>query len=250
MILLHPLYLERPIAHRALHGMGRPENSIEAIEVACDANYGIEIDLQLSSDGVAMVFHDYDLRRLSAGIGAVRQHTAVELHRTRLKGASSGIPTLTEVLDRVDGRVPLLIELKDQDGGLGPNIGELEEATAKALEGYTGLTALMSFNPHSVIRMCDLCPNIPRGLTTCAFTKEDWPLVREERLAELRPIPDIEAADASFISHDRKDLDNPRVAELKAQGLNILTWTIHNATEEAEARRVAENVTFEHYLPA
>ncbi|MEY8881426.1 glycerophosphodiester phosphodiesterase family protein [Donghicola sp. XS_ASV15] len=250
MTRLDPRFLERPIAHRALHGMGRPENSVEAIEAACDAGYGIEIDLQLSADGQAMVFHDYDLRRLTKATGAIRHHTADELRNIHLVGARSGIPTLPEVLDRIDGRVPLLIEIKDQDGGLGPKVGELEEATAEALKSYSGAVSVMSFNPHSIARMASLCPDIARGLTTCDYAKDDWPSATKDRLQELQKMEDVTRLGCSFISHDRRDLKNPRVADLKSQGIHVLCWTIRSAQQEAEARTVAENVTFENYAPA
>lgn len=250
MTPLDPRFLGRPIAHRALHGAGRPENSLEAIEAACQSGFGIEIDLQLSADGEAMVFHDYDLGRLTAETGAVRQRTSAELQTIQLTGGATGIPTLSEVLAVIKGRVPLLIEIKDQDGGLGPNVGPLEEATASALAGYDGPVALMSFNPHAVAKMAELCPDIPRGLTTCAYTKDDFPLIKTSRLAELAEMSDVTGLGCTFISHDRKDLDNPKVAELKAQGLHILCWTIKSAQQEVEARRVAQNVTFENYIPA
>lgn len=250
MTALDPRFLGRPIAHRALHGPGRPENSREAIEAACQAGFGIEIDLQLSADGQAMVFHDYDLRRLTAASGPVRQQTSDTLQAIQLTGGETGIPTLPQVLEQVSGRVPLLIEIKDQDGGLGRNIGPLEQATAKALAGYTGPVALMSFNPYAVARMAELCPDIPHGLTTCAYTKDDFPLIKEARLAELRDLSEVEALNCRFISHNRADLYNPQVAALKDKGIHILCWTIKSAQQEVEARRIAENVTFENYIPA
>ena len=109
-------FLGAPLAHRALHDVaaGRPENSREAIEAACAAGYGIEIDLQLSRDGQAMVFHDYDLKRLTGQPGPIRQRDAAELQAITLSGGATGIPTFAEVLDLVAGRVPLLIEIKDR----------------------------------------------------------------------------------------------------------------------------------------
>jgi glycerophosphoryl diester phosphodiesterase len=159
-------FLEAPIAHRALHDLsrGRPENGPSAIEAACKAGYGIEIDLQLSSDGVAMVFHDYDLGRLTEKKGAVRQLSAEALGQVRLKGGTDTIPTLEQVLEQVAGRVPLLIEIKDQDGAMGANVGALEAAAARALSGYKGLVAVMSFNPHSMIAMAGLAPDIPQAI--------------------------------------------------------------------------------------
>lgn len=244
-------FLTRPIAHRALHDLSdhRPENSLEAIEAAVAHGYGIEIDLQRSADGQAMVFHDYDLRRLTDETGPIAQRTANELGQITLAGGSTGIPTLASVLERAAGRVPLLIEIKDQDGRLGDQVGELENATARMLSGYEGPVAVMSFNPHSVAAMAKLMPDIPRGLTTCDFAKDDWQLIPKSTREHLKPIPDFDRTGACFISHQARDLAAPRVAELKANGIPILCWTIRSPEEEAAARRVADNVTFEGYLP-
>tara|TARA_R110002012_G_scaffold34997_1_gene100520 strand:+ start:177 stop:944 length:768 start_codon:yes stop_codon:yes gene_type:complete len=248
-------FLKAPIAHRALHdlGAGRPENSPAAIEAACIAGYGIEIDLQLSSDGVAMVFHDYDLKRLTGQKGPVRQRSAAELGQITLTGGTDTIPTLAQVLEQVAGRVPLLIEIKDQDGAMGASVGALEAATASTLKGYAGPVAVMSFNPHSMIAMAGLAPDIPRGLTTCNYSVTDWPLLPAGTRKRLREIPDYDAARACFISHQASDLSAARVTDLKARGAAVLCWTIRSAAAEAEARRIADNVTFEGYaasLPA
>ena len=156
-------FLKAPLAHRAYHDRSarRPENSRAAVRAAVAAGYGIEIDLQLSSDGQAMVFHDYDLKRLTGHGGRVRARTAAELGAIRLLDAEDGIPTLAEVLAIVGGRVPLLIEIKDQDGAMGPGVGPLEKATARALQDYRGDIALMSFNPHSVAALAE-CAAIAR----------------------------------------------------------------------------------------
>ena len=118
-------FVDLPLAHRALHDVaqGRPENSRAAIRAAIEAGYGIEIDVQLSADGAAMVFHDYALDRLTHDSGAVRLRSAADLKAVPLKGGDEGIPDLPEVLQLVAGQVPLLIELKDQDGAMGTNLG-------------------------------------------------------------------------------------------------------------------------------
>lgn len=248
---LPDVFLSRPIAHRALHDLiqHRPENSIEAIDAAVAQGYGIEIDLQRSSDGQAIVFHDYDLRRLTGESGPVAQRTAADLAQIALSGGESGIPTLPEVLDRVDGRVPLLIEIKDQDGRLGDRVGSLEQATATALKDYTGPVAVMSFNPHSVAVMSQLLPHTPRGLTTCDFAPEDWQLIPTETRDRLKDIPDFDPTQSCFISHQARDLSALPVAEIKARGFPVLCWTIRSPQAEAEARLIADNVTFEGYLP-
>lgn len=245
-------FLARPIAHRALHdrAKGRIENSPAAFSAAIAAGLPIECDLQLSADGVAMVFHDYDLSRLTAAKGAVAQRSAAELGQIPLTDSGDCIPTLAEMLALTAGRVPLLIELKDQDGALGPDIGPLEAATAKALAGYAGDVALMSFNPHSMAEMARIAPGIPRGLTTCDFPAEHWATVPAARRAALAAIPDAARVGAGFVSHQQAELANPRLAELAAEGLPILCWTVRSPAEEAAARRTAQNITFEGYSPA
>lgn len=240
-----------PIAHRALHDRerGRVENSTAAIQAAIDAGYAIEIDLQLSQDGVAMVFHDDDLNRLTGATGPVAAKTAAALCALRLTDSADTIPTLADVLTRIAGRVPLLIELKDQTRTMAPSDGRLEAATALALSGYRGEVAVMSFNPDMIHHMARLAPTLPRGLTTDAYDPADWRPLPAARCAELAAIPDYEATGSSFISHAAADLENPRVAELKAGGAAVLCWTIRSPAEEAEARRIADNVTFERYLP-
>ncbi|MBR9843938.1 MAG: phosphodiesterase [Rhodobacteraceae bacterium] len=250
MTTLPPAFLSAPLAHRALHdlGKGRPENSRAAINAAIAAGYGIEIDLQPSAEGRAMVFHDYALKRLTGQPGTISTTPANTLGGIPLLGGDEGIPTFSEILDLVAGRVPLLVEIKDQDGVLGPNIGPLEEAAARDVAGYDGPLAFMSFNPHSVAALADLAPHIARGLVTDSYNDTDWSLVPAARRDELRTIPDFDRTGASFISHRAADLSRPRVAEIKATGAPILCWTVRSPEEEATARAVADNVTFEGYL--
>lgn len=243
-----------PMAHRALHDVdnGRPENSRAAVKSAIAAGYGIEIDVQSSADGKAMVFHDYALNRLTDRNGAVRLCASDELAGTRLSGSQEGIPTLAEVLLLIDGRVPVLIELKDQDGGMGPNVGPLEQAVAKALSSYHGPVAVMSFNPHAVAMMAELLPDIPRGLVTSAYRYDDWPLPKAT-CDTLRDIPDYDRVGACFVSHEVDDLKHPRLTDLRAQGAMICCWTVETAAQERDARQIADNITFEGYhaaLPA
>ncbi|UYV37631.1 glycerophosphodiester phosphodiesterase family protein [Rhodobacteraceae bacterium D3-12] len=253
MPTLDPAFLSRPLAHRALHDVadGRPENSRAAIRAAIEHGYGIELDLQLSADGAAMVFHDYDLARLTTASGPIRQRTLAELAAIPLTGGDGEtIPPLTEVLSLVAGRAPLLIEIKDQDGVMGPNVGTLEFAAAEALKSYTGPVALMSFNPHAVAAMARLLPDTARGLVTCAYNPLDWPLLPEATCDHLRAIPDYDRTGACFVSHNVIDLHNPRLSALRSQGAHILCWTVTSAEIERDARKTAQNITFERYLAA
>lgn len=252
MTELHKDFLRLPIAHRALHDVtaGRPENSRAAIEAGIAAGYALEIDLQPSRDGQAMVFHDYELDRLTDESGPVRQRDADRLQAIGLCGGDEGIPTFADVLDLVAGRVPILVELKDQDRHMGETDGMLEAAVARDLAGYGGALAVMSFNPHMVRRMARLSPDFPRGIVSCAFRTGTCGELAEATRARLREIPDYDATRCSFISHNASDLDTPRVAELKAAGAVVLCWTIRSQAAEAEARRFADNITFEGYRAA
>ncbi|WP_099827774.1 glycerophosphodiester phosphodiesterase family protein [Oceaniglobus indicus] len=237
-----------PMAHRGYHdaASGRPENSRAAFAAAIDAGYGIELDVQLTADGQAVVFHDPTLDRMTGERGPVRARHAADLTGIALAGGPETIPTLADVLTQVGGAVPLLVEIKDQDGALGPRVGPLEQAVADALRGYDGPVAVMSFNPHAVAELAVAAPDVPRGLTTCAFRPEDWN-APPARLANHAEIAMFDTVGASFISHDARDLARPRVAELKAQGALILCWTIRTPEAEADARRIADNITFEGY---
>jgi glycerophosphoryl diester phosphodiesterase len=251
-VTLPKAFLVAPIAHRGYHdrAAGRVENSPAAFRAAIEAGYGIECDIQPASDGTPMVFHDYDLRRLTGRGGRIAARTPGDLSRLVLTGSSDTIPTLAEVLAQVAGRVPLLIEIKDQDGAMGPAVGALERRVADVLKDYDGPVALMSFNPFSVGALAEAAPDRPRGLTTSAYKPEDWPLIPATVRDRLREIPDYDATGASFISHEAADLDRPRVAGLKAAGAAILTWTIRSPEAGAAARRIAANVTFEGYHAA
>lgn len=248
-MVLPPDFLLRPIAHRGLHDLanGVPENSPAAFRAAISHGYGIELDLQLSADGQAMVFHDETLDRLTEESGLVNARTADALATIQLKGGADRIPTLAEVLKLVDGAVPLLIEIKDQDGALGPKTGSLEKTTAETLKSYKGPVAVMSFNPHAMMAFHAAAPDIPAGLVTCDFT-QDWPNLTEERAIELNGMPDLDRIGACFLSHDIADLTNSRVLEAKRAGLSILCWTVRSREAEETARKIADNITFEGYL--
>lgn len=249
MIPLPAEFLIAPFAHRGLHDRtaGVIENSRSAVKAAVAAGYGVEIDLQMSADGEAMVFHDDDLDRLTAEAGPVRAHSAKTLGRIDLTGSDEGIPTLTDILGIVDGRVPMLVEIKDQSGCLGPVDGRLERRTAQLLSAYDGSAALMSFNPFSVAACAEAAPDIPRGRVTEHFRPEGWGNLTLDRATELNRFDDLDRLGACFISHDHRDLSSPEVAAAKASGRHILCWTTKSLAEDAAARRIAENVTFENY---
>jgi len=244
-------FLTMPLAHRGLHDAvaGRPENSIAAFNAAIENGYGTELDAQMSADGQAMVFHDYDLTRLTGVQATVQQRTANALGELSLLNSAEKIQTLETVLQCVAGRVPVMVEIKDQDGLLGPNVGALEKAVAKVVTSYQGPVAVMSFNPHSVIALDKFAPDTPHGLATGNFPAKVWPQLPQETRKMLRKIPYLQRSGACFITHSIAGLHRPLVQRIKANGMPVLCWTVTSQEVEDEARRFADNITFEGYRP-
>ena len=248
---LSQAFLGPAIAHRGLHNASALcyENSLTAILSAMQAGYGIEIDLQISSDGHAMVFHDYTLDRMTSRNGPISELTATELEQIVLADSEDKIMQFSTLLKHVSGRAPLLIELKDQSMTLGSTTGILEKAVAQALEGYEGPVAVMSFNPSSMKIMATLAPHIARGLTTDAFEASEWPDIKSKRLKQLRQLSDYDSTQASFVSHELKDLASQSLVKIKACEDPVLCWTAKSYEDEKAARLIADNITFENYLP-
>ena len=159
----------RAYAHRGL-GWGKgsyPENSLPAFRAAAAAGFGIELDLQLSSDGKVFVFHDYTLARMCGAEGKLAEKTAAELKTLRLAGSDEEIPTFAEVLAVVGGRVPLLIELKGESGST-----DLCPAMMTELADYSGEWCVESFNPLLLRWFKKNAPGVVRGLLVTDLIKE------------------------------------------------------------------------------
>ena len=157
----------RPYAHRGLWGRGVPENSLSAFRLAAERGFAIELDVQLSRDGEVMVFHDYTLTRMCKIEQKLAELTAQELGALSLAGTAEGIPTLKEVLAVVDGRVPLLIELKGENGNV-----DLCPRVAEVLADYRGEWCVESFNPLLLRWFKKYRPQVVRGLLSTNLIKE------------------------------------------------------------------------------
>ncbi len=244
---LDPAFLGPPIAHRGLHdkASGVIENSRSAITAAVAAGYGVEIDIQPSADGEAMVFHDYDLKRLTGAEGPISARSTADLQALTLTGGGEGPPTFGEVLEIVAGRTPLLVEIKDQADTVG--VGVVEARVAELLADYDGPVAVMSFNPHSMIWFYDHTPEIARGLVSYAYDDDEAAGLAPEIRAALAELKFFDAAHADFVSYDHKAFPNADCQLLRGKGVPILCWTVRSPEEEAEARLHADNITFERY---
>ena len=146
-------------AHRGLHNEERAENSMSAFRAAVEAGYGIELDIRLSKDGELVVFHDDTLDRVCGREGKVIDFTADELAEFKLSGTDDGIPRFADVLAFVDGKIPLLVEIKEDAGN-----SAVSEAACKMLADYKGDFIFESFNPLSMRTVKKGLPSISRGI--------------------------------------------------------------------------------------
>ncbi len=227
----------RPVAHRGFHDMNKTrwENTLSAFAAAAERNYAIECYVHLSSEGVPVFIHDDDLKRLAGQDAFVWQRTAAELAALRIGGTSDHVPTLQEALDLVDGRVPLVVELKGipgRDKGLVARVG-------KILNRYKGKAAIMSFDHWLIRDFPKDAPGIPGGLT--AYGK-DANLI-EAHFAML-------AHGLAFTSYAAGDLPNPFVSFVREKlAMPVITWTVHDQPAVDLTFKYADQMTFEGFDP-
>ena len=146
-------------AHRGLHGNGVPENSMSAFKLAVEQGYGVELDIHLMKDGNLAVIHDSLLKRTTGQEGRVEDLTVDQLKDYRLEDTDSCIPSFTEVLKLVDGKVPLIVELKSVDN----NYAAVSEKACDILSAYSGSYCIESFDPRCIIWLRKNRPEIIRG---------------------------------------------------------------------------------------
>lgn len=239
-----------PIAHRGLHDLskGFVENSRGAVLAAADAGYGIEIDVVEAACGEAVVFHDSALKRLTRHAGKVIDLTAAELGKVPYVQSVEHISSFAQILEAVGGRAPLLIELKDHDATFRTSAERLVASVARSLQGYEGPVAVMGFNPDTVRRFAERGLDVAYGITSCRRNAYSLRMPSKRR-AGLASLAEFDGLGAAFVSHDRRDLDNPAVIKRRKEGTPVLCWTIRSPKEAAKALRFADNITFEGFRP-
>ncbi len=240
-----PWLTERPYAHRGLHDprLGIPENSIAGFEAAIESGYGIELDVQETRDGEAVVFHDYKLDRLTPVSGAVAARTLSDLRMIPLKGSEQHIESLDEVLKTVAGRTPILIEVKTRK--LRP--GRLEAAVARAVAAYSGPAAIMSFNIHSMVWFNKEASAATRGLvaTRWRYGGRDLPFS-----VEWLPLAyNAKRCGAAFVAYDFRLIPTPETQALRKSGMPVLTWTVKHPEDSKKAEEFADGMIFEGWKP-
>jgi glycerophosphoryl diester phosphodiesterase len=226
--------LNQPIAHRGLHRPGPdcPENSMAALRAAAGHGYGAEVDVQLTSDGEIVVFHDYRLKRLTGVRGWLKDRTARSIGRLHLKGGSESPPTLRDALGELPG-LPMLIELKMGDLSLAP-------AVARVLDGHTGPFAIQSFDPALVAWFRDHRPDWTRGLI--AYEKLQFSLKAREPRFRPEFIP---ACEPHFVAWHVKDLPAHNSVP---PDIPVVTWTVRSAQDRRQAANYARNAIFEGFM--
>lgn len=242
IFLIYILFLVRPYkaspqkellcdyAHRGLHGNGIPENSIFAFAAAVEKGYGIELDVHLSKDKEVVVFHDYSLKRMTGADKKLADLTLAELKELSLNGTDEKIPTLKEVLELVNGRTPILVEIKGENRNC-----EVCEKAAEILKNYKGPYCIESFNPFLIGKMGKLLPNSFRGLLYTNY-------LRGPKVTFVKVLGAAMAlnfiAKPHFISYDYKDRANfPVSITTNFYKATKFVWTV-----DSEGRIIAKEL--------
>ncbi len=226
-------------AHRGLHGDGVPENSLEAFELACRAGYGIELDVQLSSDGEVMVFHDYTLIRMTGCEKKLCELTASELSELRLGGTEQRIPTFKQVLELVGGRVPILVELKGESLD-----SSLCEPVAELLREYRGSFCVESFNPILLKSIKKLMPDVFRGILYTNTVRD------KKKASALNIVISLMAMNflckPNFIAYNEVDRGSAAVKlATRSRKIFRFVWTVKSRESFDRAHELGEYPIFE-----
>lgn len=234
-LLFHP-----PIAHRGLWSpAGAPENSLGAFQAACAAGYGIELDVQLSADGEAVVFHDATLERMTGETGRVRDRSAADLAELRLKDSEEKIPTLLEVLAIVGHRAMVHVELKTPAGDVGP----LERRVHEVIADHHGPLAVIGFNAYSHAWFADHYPGVLRGLDSYSYA--DQPKLSPDQRKAYAGLEHVAVARPHFLALGLDMLPNPRAAKLRAEGMPVVAWTVRSPEQWEAVKDGCDNLIFE-----
>jgi len=239
----------RPVAHRGLHdeAAGIIENMPAAAAAAIAGKFAIECDIQLTSDGEAMVHHDDELGRLARGSGALLQRTAAELKAVSFNNTSERMMTLADLCTMVGGRVPLVIEVKSHFDG----DRRLVRRMAEVLSCYDGPAVGMSFDPDQVMALRELIPARPRGIVAERhYTAEDWPDASPTQRWEMKHLHHAFRTQPDFVAYWVDELPSPApwIAR-NVFGRPLLTWTVRTAQQRTRAAQHADQMIFEGFRP-
>lgn len=227
------------IAHRGYHDIktGIPENSIPAFKKAINSGYTIELDVHLTKDNKIVVFHDTSLKRICGVDKVIEECTYDELLKYNLNDTKYKIPLLKEVLNLIDGKVGLLIEIK-----IGKFNGSLEKELTKCLDSYNGKFAVQSFNPSSILWFKKYRNNYIRGLLSSDFKNNSDINDLKKNIAKSLVADVILKTD--FIAYDIKALPSIYVENKRKRKL-VLGWTVRNKEDYETAIKYCDNLICE-----
>ncbi|MDH4384093.1 MAG: glycerophosphodiester phosphodiesterase [Caulobacter sp.] len=236
------LLFSPPVAHRGLWSPGgAPENSLGAFQAACAGGYGIELDVQITADGEAVVFHDYGLARMTGVEGRVRDHSLSDLQALRLAGTDETIPTLAEALVEIGHRALVHIELKTPFGEVGP----LEKRVSEVLIDHNGPICVIGFNPYSHAWFADHHPQIMRGLDSYRWNDANASTLAPELRKSYAALEQVSIARPDFLALDHRMLPSPEAERYRQQGMPIIAWTVRNLEDGERLEPFCDNVIFE-----
>lgn len=233
-----------PVAHRGLWSPdGAPENSLGAFQAACAAGYGVELDVQLSADGEAVVFHDSELKRMTGRAGRLQDLTAAELGELRLAGTEERIPTLREALALIGRRALTQVELKTAAGAVGP----LERRVHEVIIDHPGPVALIGFNAYSHAWFAEHYPGVLRGLDSYSY-KDAAQLSPAQRQA-YAALEHVALARPHFLALGLDMLPSGAAARLRAEGFPVIAWTVREPAQWTAVKPHCDNLIFEGFRP-
>lgn len=230
------------VAHRGLfdNNNGVPENSIPAFEKAAERGFAIETDVQMTKDGVLVVFHDDTLKRMTGSEGKLCELTFEQLRELRLLNTDCPVPTFDEFLQAANG-VNLVVEIKTHD-----NIGEVEQKTYDALKKYNGNYCVESFNPF-IIRWFKLhAPEVIRGTLSCSYEQAPFPAIKKWLLRELKL---CKWNGSQFIAFDADTIATNKAVKRFAKKIPIICWTVRSQQQYEQLRHHFDNMIFDSFTP-
>ena len=218
-----------------------------AAQAAIAGNFSIECDIQLTSDGEAMVHHDDVLGRLTEGSGALLGKTSAELKAIKFKDTPERMMTLGDLCALVAGRVPLVIEVKSHFNG----DRKLVKRMAEVLASYSGPAVGMSFDPDQVLALREIMPHLARGIVAeREYTATDWPEASPEQRRGMTHLRHAFRTRPHFVAYWVNEL--PAAAPWIARnifGLPLLSWTVRTPDQRERAARYADQMIFESFVP-
>jgi glycerophosphoryl diester phosphodiesterase len=241
--------IARPIAHRGLHSRqnGLIENTAAAATAAIAKNYAIECDVRRTKDGDAVVFHDATLDRLTRENGRVDAFSARELSRLVYKDCDERIVSLAEFLVHINGRTPVIVEIKsDYDGDM-----RLADRALAAVANYQGPICLKSFDPLILISLRRGGARCPVGLVARAdYDYEEWTGLPQNTLARMADLSDFPLVQPDFLSWSHANLPHAIPMLCRAGiGMPVMTWAVRSEAAGNQAKLWADQIIFEGFEP-